>query len=66
MMVQRFVSLEKVVEIGEKLGKGSFGDVHKGRILQTDEAVAVKFIPIEDEAAIEVRIFLLMVLFLIS
>eukprot|EP01102_Stenamoeba_stenopodia_P014808 TRINITY_DN496_c0_g1_i1.p1 TRINITY_DN496_c0_g1~~TRINITY_DN496_c0_g1_i1.p1 ORF type:complete len:610 (-),score=153.24 TRINITY_DN496_c0_g1_i1:177-2006(-) len=43
----------RVVEIGEKLGKGSFGDVHKGRILQSDEVVAVKFIPIEDEAAIE-------------
>jgi len=43
------------MELGELLGRGSFGEVHKGRIIATDEVVAVKRINIDNDMAIEVR-----------
>ena len=36
------------MELMERLGKGSYGEVFKGRLLQTSEIVAVKMITLEE------------------
>lgn len=41
------------MDLGEMLGRGSFGEVHKGRVLSTDEVVAIKIINIDNDMAIE-------------
>lgn len=47
-----------IFELGEKLGKGAFGAVFKARNKQTSQTVAIKFISVEEDNAVnEVRFF---------
>jgi serine/threonine protein kinase len=42
-------------QLMEQIGKGSYGQVFKGRSLQTNEAVAIKLIPFHESEASEIK-----------
>jgi serine/threonine protein kinase len=45
---------EAVFELQEKLGKGSYGMVYKGRNRTSNETLAVKILALDDEATLKV------------
>lgn len=44
---------ETLFELQERLGKGSYGSVYKGRSYQTNEIVAIKLLSLDDEATLK-------------
>ncbi|KAL6065407.1 serine/threonine-protein kinase dst2 isoform X3 [Balamuthia mandrillaris] len=44
---------EKLFELHERLGRGSYGMVYRGRAYKTGETVAIKIIALDDEAALD-------------
>jgi serine/threonine protein kinase len=45
---------EAVFELQEKLGKGSYGMVYKGRNRTSNETLAVKILALDDETTLKV------------
>jgi serine/threonine protein kinase len=43
---------EKIFEIQQRLGRGAYASVYKGRVYQTNENVAIKLLPRDDDDAL--------------